>query len=128
VTHSYMCLIKTANFVGVLMTRPPKGEKSYIHGFRNEIEGIDYFERAYNAAHARGQCASTGAMLSWMQFRPSIIRLNINTIKAIMDKEMPCVRVSGEGQGPMILLKLDKVKGEKLWNLGIQPTLVAKGL
>lgn len=122
----YVCLVKADGVTGLLMTRVTEGGKDIwnIHGFESKMDGIRYFEDAYNRNHGRSYEASMSALINAISFRPSILQLSIPEIERMMpEKAVVTVRnVSGR----MTLLPLDPEKANSFWDAGVKPDLISR--
>jgi len=118
---AYVCLVQTGDMTGLMMTKTPEGPYN-IQGFESLGDGLRYFEDAYNRAHGRSYEASMSACINAISFRPSILRLSIDTIKEHLAEGTGVITVRNVS-GSMSLLPL--VDAEQLWESGEKPKLIS---
>jgi hypothetical protein len=117
----YICLVQAENITGVMMTKTPEGPYN-IQGFTSLQEGLRYFEDSYNRAHGRSYEASMSACINAISFRPSILQMSIEEIKAKLADGAKVVQIRNVS-GSMVLLPL--ADAEQLWESGAKPQLIS---
>lgn len=121
---AYVCIVKAGDTIGLLMTI--ENRVATIHGFESRMDGLRYFEDAYNTNHGRSYEASMSACINGIFFRPSILKLSIEEIKTCLPLGDTNVVKVRNVSGSMSLLPLDSVKAEALWDSGDKPKLIGQ--
>lgn len=119
---AYVCIVKTSQAIGLMMT--VENRVATIHGFHTPMEGLRYFEDGYNSNHGRSYEASMSACINGITFRPSILKLSLDEIRALAPA-MSVVKVRNSSGG-MVILPLDAEKAEALWETGSKPKLIGE--
>jgi len=104
-----------------------QGNTWSIKGYESVVEALRSFEDAYNQAHDRGYSWSMSAVIHWMQFQPSIVKLGTDmdvVRKMLADPDKPSVTGLTSMAGKMNGLLLKKDAGEAAWNAGEHPRLI----
>jgi hypothetical protein len=122
-----VALLKTAeNQYWLLLAQD--GERFCIHGWPSIAHAVDYFEAAYNGAHARSYEASMSACINSIEFQPCVAVFQ--DLQELEQQLLPpadqrrATRISSISGGYNVL-KLDPKVAAPFWEKGRKPCLIA---
>jgi hypothetical protein len=115
----YVALVKTQKGIFLLLN-----EDHTVKGWETQRKALNYFERAYAAAHKRSYVGSMSACLHSIEFQYSVIPFeSVEWLRTNIVSPDPSVLFLSAESGRMHALETRKgVK--KFWEKGVQPKLI----
>ena len=114
----FVCLVKVDDGIYLLT-----GDEGHILGGPDKQFLLDYWTKGWESGLARGGGFSAGAMLSFIQFRPSIVQVeDLEALKGVIGHDGPYEYHSVGGMGGWFYgIQCNSDLADTLWNGGEQP-------
>ncbi len=118
---NFCCIVESENKYGLLAAPPKQGGNWTISGFKSIQQGLDYWETQYKRAHQRSYEASMSACIFFIFFRPSIVKLTLTEIAALIEDKV--IQNWWMVAGGVDVIPL-KQTAKTVWKAGQKPTLI----
>ena len=115
------CIVQAENKYGLLATPPKRGGNWTISGFESVKQGLAYWEAQYKQFHLRSYEASMSACIFFISFQPSIVKLTLTEITALIEDKV--IQNWWMVAGGVDVIPL-KQTAKTVWKAGQKPTLI----